>query len=50
MKKLKDNCFNEFDPNALSIEEALSNILKTIKVKSSERSLRVVLINGHCKK
>ena len=41
MKKLKDNCFNEFDPNALSIEEALSNILKTIKVKSSTENVQL---------
>jgi len=37
MKKIKDNCFNEFDPNAMSVEAALSNILKTIKnIKTSE--------------
>ena len=41
MKKLKDNCFNEFDPNALSIDEALSNILKTIKVKSSSENVQL---------
>ena len=23
MKKIKDNCFNEFDPNALSVSELL---------------------------
>ena len=33
MKKLKDNCFNEFDPNALSIEEALSKYPQDYKGK-----------------
>ncbi len=27
---MKDNCFNEFDPNALNVGEALSRILKSI--------------------
>tara|TARA_Y200000002_G_scaffold375705_1_gene378455 strand:- start:187 stop:1443 length:1257 start_codon:yes stop_codon:yes gene_type:complete len=30
---MKDNCFNEFDPNALSVEKALSRILKSIASK-----------------
>ena len=30
---MKDNCFNEFDPNALNVEEALSRILKSIASK-----------------
>jgi molybdopterin molybdotransferase len=30
---MKDNCFNEFDPNALNVEEALSRILKSIAIK-----------------
>ena len=30
---MKDNCFNEFDPNALNVEEALSRILKSIARK-----------------
>ncbi len=33
MKKMKDNCFNEFDPNALSVEQALRKILLNIRVK-----------------
>ena len=37
MKKIKDSCFNEFDPNAMSVEAALKNILKTIgSIKTSE--------------
>ena len=28
MKKMKDSCFNEFDPNAMSVEAALESILK----------------------
>jgi len=37
MKKIKDNCFNEFDPNAMSVEAALENILKSISsIKTSE--------------
>lgn len=37
MKKIKDNCFNEFDPNAMSVGAALNNILKTIdNIKTSE--------------
>ena len=37
MKRMKDNCFNEFDPNAMSVEDALKNILKTIdNVKTTE--------------
>tara|TARA_B100001564_G_C20628865_1_gene666063 strand:- start:250 stop:1509 length:1260 start_codon:yes stop_codon:yes gene_type:complete len=28
---MKDNCFNEFDPNALNVEEALEKILKSIQ-------------------
>ena len=31
MKKMKDSCFNEFDPNAMSVEAALENILKSIR-------------------
>ena len=27
MKKMKDSCFNEFDPNAMSVEAALESIL-----------------------
>ena len=27
---MKDNCFNEFDPNALSVEAALVNILGSV--------------------
>ena len=30
---MKDNCFNEFDPNALNVEDALSRILKSIVSK-----------------
>jgi molybdopterin molybdotransferase len=30
---MKDNCFNEYDPNALNVEEALSRILKSIVSK-----------------
>ncbi len=34
---MKDNCFNEFDPNAMSVEAALENILKSISsIKTSE--------------
>ena len=37
MKKMKDSCFNEFDPNAMSVEAALENILKSISsIKTSE--------------
>ncbi len=37
MKKMKDNCFNEFDPNAMSVEAALESILKsTSSIKTSE--------------
>ncbi len=37
MKKMKDSCFNEFDPNAMSVEAALKNILKSISsIKTSE--------------
>ena len=32
MKKMKDNCFNEFDPNAMSVEAALESILKSTSV------------------
>tara|TARA_Y100000389_G_scaffold106837_1_gene103773 strand:- start:3193 stop:4446 length:1254 start_codon:yes stop_codon:yes gene_type:complete len=32
---MKDNCFNEFDPNALSVENALDNILKSIKINTT---------------
>ena len=34
---MKDNCFNEFDPNALNVEEALSRILKSIASKKTSR-------------
>ena len=27
---MKDNCFNEFDPNALSVESALVSILGSV--------------------
>ena len=27
---MKDNCFNEFDPNALGVEAALINILGSV--------------------
>ena len=30
---MKDNCFNEFDPNALSVEAALMNILGSVLSK-----------------
>ncbi len=30
---MKDNCFNEFDPNALDVEEALIRILKSVVSK-----------------
>tara|TARA_B100001939_G_scaffold238937_1_gene206277 strand:+ start:665 stop:1921 length:1257 start_codon:yes stop_codon:yes gene_type:complete len=34
---MKDSCFNEFDPNAMSVEAALENILKSISsIKTSE--------------
>ena len=37
MKKMKDSCFNEFDPNAMSVEAALENILKSSNnIKTSE--------------
>ena len=37
MKKMKDSCFNEFDPNAMSVEAALESILKSISsIKTSE--------------
>ena len=37
MKKMKDSCFNEFDPNAMSVEAALENILISISsIKTSE--------------
>ena len=37
MKKMKDSCFNEFDPNAISVEAAVKNILKSINsIKTSE--------------
>jgi len=32
---MKDSCFNEFDPNALNVEDALSKILNSIKLKKS---------------
>ena len=41
MKKMKDNCFNEFDPNAMSVEAALENILKSI---SSIKTLSLIHI------
>ena len=31
MKEIKDSCINEFDPNALSVEDALEKILKSTK-------------------
>ena len=37
MKKMKDSCFNEFDPNAMSVEAALKNIIKSINsIKTGE--------------
>ena len=33
MKEIKDSCINEFDPNALSVEDALEKILKSTKDK-----------------
>ena len=30
---MKDNCFNEFDPNAINVEEALTRILRSINSK-----------------
>ncbi len=31
MKEIKDSCFNEFDPNALSVSDALQAVLKSVK-------------------
>ena len=31
MREIKDSCVNEFDPNALSVEDALEKILKSTK-------------------
>ena len=36
MKEIKDSCFNEFDPNALSVSDALQAVLRAIK---SQRKL-----------
>ena len=41
MKKMKDSCFNEFDPNAMSVEAALESILKSI---SSIKTLSLIHI------
>ncbi len=32
---MKDSCFNEFDPNALNVEDALSKILRSTSIKKS---------------
>ena len=32
---MKDSCFNEFDPNALNVEDALSKILSSTSIKKS---------------
>ena len=26
MKKIEDNCFNEFDPNAVTVDDAIKNM------------------------
>ena len=33
MKKIEDNCFNEFDPNAVTVDDAIKKILIKIKTK-----------------
>ena len=32
---MKDSCFNEFDPNALNVEDALSKILQSTRIKKT---------------
>ncbi len=36
---MKDSCFNEFDPNALNVEEALKKILHSIKRKGNHETI-----------
>ena len=38
---MKDSCFNEYDPNALDVENALIKILKSIKTKKSYESVKL---------
>ena len=32
---MKDSCFNEFDPNALNVEDAISEILQSTRIKKT---------------
>ena len=43
MKEIKDNCFNEFDPNALSVSDALQAVLRAIK---SQRNYEYVKLKN----
>jgi len=38
---MKDSCFNEFDPNALSVEDALSKIISSTKIKKSYECVKL---------
>jgi len=38
---MKDSCFNEFDPNALNVEDALGVILQSIKTKKTCESVKL---------
>ena len=41
MKKIEDNCFNEFDPNAVTVDDAIKKILIKIKTKSSTEEVDI---------
>ena len=45
MKKMKDSCFNEFDPNAMSVEAALESILKSIE-RGPKRKIEKIIIEA----
>ena len=43
MKKIEDNCFNEFDPNAVTVDDAIKKILRKIKsLKQSHLLKRLI--------
>ena len=41
MKKIDDNCFNEFDPNAVTVDNAIKKILIKIKTKTSTEDIDI---------
>ena len=41
MNKIKDNCFNDFDSNAISVEIAVQKILRSIKTKASSERVKI---------